>query len=131
MERDEQEIRKLIATWLEATAEGDTDRVLALMSDDAVFLTPGQEPMRGKQAFASSQAALHQFSIEAKSEVQEIRVAGEFAWCWTRLAVTITPPGGVAPVRRNGHTLSILQKLGGHWLMIRDANLLAAAPHLQ
>jgi hypothetical protein len=31
-------------------------------------------------------------------------------------------------VRRTGNTLSILQKRDGHWLFVRDANMLAAAP---
>ena len=39
---DEQAIRKLIATWLSASAAGDTQTVLSLMADDVVFLVPGQ-----------------------------------------------------------------------------------------
>jgi uncharacterized protein (TIGR02246 family) len=39
---DEQAIRELVQTWLRASAAGDLDQVLALMSDDVVFLTPGQ-----------------------------------------------------------------------------------------
>src|SRR5438034_605203 len=41
---DEQAIRDLIATWLRATAAGDIDQVLTLMTDDVVFVTPGQKP---------------------------------------------------------------------------------------
>jgi hypothetical protein len=43
---------------------------------------------------------------------------------WTKLMVTVTPPGGAA-ASRAGHTLSILQKLDGEWVLARDANLLA------
>ena len=124
---DEQAIRELIATWLAASAAGDTERVLALMADEVVFLIPGREPMQGKAAFAVSQTALKGFAMEAQSEVQEIRILGDFAWCWTKLAVTVAPPGGAAPVKRAGHTLSILQKQGsGNWVILRDANMLAA-----
>ena len=52
MENAERSIRELIATWHQATAEGDIDGVLRLMADDVIFLTPGNPPMRGKEAFA-------------------------------------------------------------------------------
>jgi uncharacterized protein (TIGR02246 family) len=42
MERDEQEIRQLVATWMAATKAGDIDTVLRLMADDVVFLVAGQ-----------------------------------------------------------------------------------------
>jgi uncharacterized protein (TIGR02246 family) len=126
MEQDERAIRNLISTWLQASAAGDTERVLGLMADDAVFLMPGQEPMVGKEAFAASQGALKGFALEAHNEVQEVKVLGDWAYCRTRLEVTVTPPGGAAPVKRAGHTLSVLQKQKGAWLLVRDANMLAA-----
>jgi ketosteroid isomerase-like protein len=44
---------------------------------------------------------------------------------WTRLRVIATPPGGGPATERAGHTLTILQKQNGEWLLARDANLLA------
>jgi uncharacterized protein (TIGR02246 family) len=126
METDEQAIRRLISTWLAASEAGDTERVLTLMADDVVFLMPGQEPMRGKSAFAASQAALKDFAIEAQSEIQEIKVLGDWAFCWTWLTVTVTP-NGAPPVKRAGHTLSVLRKQAGAWVIARDANMLAAS----
>jgi uncharacterized protein (TIGR02246 family) len=128
MHDDEQAIRQLVAIWLSASAAGDTQKVLSLMSEDVVFLTPGQPPMRGKAAFAASQAGLAQFNIQASSEIQEIRVLGEWAYCWTQLAVVITPRGAGAGTRRSGNTLSILQKQAGDWVIVRDANMLAVVP---
>ena len=122
---DEQAIRDLIATWMRASAEGDTATVLSLMAEDVVFLVPGHPPMQGKQAFAASQQALKGMKIEGKSDIREVRVMGDWAWCWTAIAVTITPDGGGKPMRRAGHTLSVLQKREGRWLMLRDANMLA------
>ena len=129
MTDDENAIRWLVAEWLEATKRGDLDAVLALMTDDVVFLLPGKPPMRGKSAFAAAsraQAAHGQPSFEGESAIQEISVRGDWAWIWTRLSVSITPPGGQAVVR-SGHTLTILRKEGGRWLLARDANLLANA----
>jgi uncharacterized protein (TIGR02246 family) len=40
MGEDERAIRELIATWMRASAAGDLDTVLGLMSDDVVFTRP-------------------------------------------------------------------------------------------
>ena len=45
---------------------------------------------------------------------------------WTMLSVTVTPAEGSAPVRRAGHTLTVLKKEAGKWLLARDASLLSA-----
>jgi uncharacterized protein (TIGR02246 family) len=117
MPTDEDAIRQLVATWLDASRAGDTDKVLSLMTDDVVFLTPGHPPMRGKAAFAASLASL--------SEIEEIEIVGDWAWMWTRLTVTMTPKNGGPPVERAGNTLSILNRRAGAWKIARDANMLA------
>jgi uncharacterized protein (TIGR02246 family) len=122
---DERAIRQLVATWLEASRVGDTDTVLGLMAEDAVFMRPGAEPMRGQAAFAAAQSAIRGMRIEASSDIQEIKVFGDWAYCWNTLKVTITPADGSTVVRA-GDVLSVLQKHAGRWLIVRDANMLAA-----
>ena len=56
MNSDEQEIRQLVATWIDATKTGDTDTVLSLMADDVVFLVTGQPPMIGKSGVRGGHA---------------------------------------------------------------------------
>ncbi|HEX7231870.1 MAG TPA: SgcJ/EcaC family oxidoreductase [Candidatus Binatia bacterium] len=128
MQNDEQEIRQLVATWMAATKSGDVKAVLELMSDDVVFLVTGQPPIIGKSSFAeaaNAQASHGPVQFEGTSEIEEIKVFGEWAFMRTKLTVTITPPGGVEPMTRAGHTLSILRKEKGRWLLARDANMLA------
>jgi uncharacterized protein (TIGR02246 family) len=125
LQNDEQAIRELVTTWLSATKAGDTERVLSLMAEDAVFLVPGQPPMRGRAAFAAAQSGLEQVDIDATSEIQEIKVFGEWAYLWTKLSVVMTPKKDGAPNERAGYTLSILQKRAGSWVLFRDANMLA------
>jgi uncharacterized protein (TIGR02246 family) len=126
---DEQAIRNLMDTWLSAIAAGDLKTVLTLMSDDAVFLVPGQPPMEGKHVFAAAfQAMVPMVRVEAVNETREIQIHGDIAWCWSYLNVTITSRSGGQPSRRAGHTLSILRREpAGKWVVIRDANLLAPA----
>ncbi len=127
MKSDEQEIRQLVATWMTATKAGDIDAVLKLMTEDVVFLVTGQPPMIGKAAFAAAangQAGQGSPQFDGTSEIQEIRILGDWAFMWTRLTVVVTPPGGGASMTRAGHTLTILRKLEDKWRLARDANML-------
>ena len=128
MHDDEQEIQELVATWLRASRAGDIQTVLGLMAEDVVFLVPGHPPMRGRAAFAASQAGPCDVDIDGRSEIQEITVLGDWAYVWTTLTITVTPKSGGAPVRRSGPTLSILQKQNGKWVIVRDANMLTVVP---
>jgi uncharacterized protein (TIGR02246 family) len=125
VQNDEQAIRELVTSWLSATKTGDTERVLSLMAEDVVFLVPGKPPMRGRAAFAAAQAGLEQVDIDATSEIQEIKVFGEWAYLWTKLSIVVTSKKAGAPNKRAGNTLSILQKQAGRWVIFRDANMLA------
>ena len=127
-EKDKRLIREVIATWMRASAAGDIDRVLSLMAEDVVFLVPGQPPMRGRAKFAeASRSMAGQIRFEGKSDIQEIHVAGDYAFCWSQLAVTATPVGGGDPMRRAGPVLSVFRREpDGRWVLFRDANLLTA-----
>ena len=125
MNDDEQSIRHLVDTWMEATKAGDARTVLDLMADDVVFLVPGVPPF-GKDRFAEaakSQAAAA-MTFDGTSQIEEIQVHGDWAFMRTRLTVT-TMQAGEPTVTRAGNTLSILVKRNGEWLLARDANLLA------
>jgi ketosteroid isomerase-like protein len=61
--------------------------------------------------------------IEGKSDIKEVRVEGDMACMWSHLTVVVTPPGAPA-IRRAGHTLTVLRRVSGRWLLARDANLL-------
>ena len=124
MNPDERAIRDVISTWLSASAAGDTEKVLTLMSDDVVFLVAGRS--FGKEEFAAGQSALATHRIEASSDVREVVVSGDLAYARTELTVTMTPLAGGPGLRRSGPTLSIFRRDGGgRWVLARDASLLA------
>lgn len=128
MQSDEQQLRQLVATWMTATKAGDMATVLSLMAEDVVFLRPGHPPMIGKAAFAAaakSQLDQEPPQFDGTSTILEIKVLGEWAFMWTKLSVVVTPVGGVPPMTRAGHTLSILKKHHGKWVLARDANMLS------
>ena len=126
---DEEEIRGVVATWLRATAEGDLETVLGLMSEEVVFLLPGQEPMRGRAAFAEGFLSMKgRIKIEAVSEIQEILVMGDYASCWNRLRLTLSFLPGGEQKHREGPVLSLFRREeDGRWRIYRDANMLSEA----
>jgi uncharacterized protein (TIGR02246 family) len=129
METDEQAIRHLVEQWHRATAVGDVDTILGLMSEDAVFLVCGKQPMKGRDAFENGlRDILKTHRIDSTGEVQECKVADDLAYCWTQLTVRITPLSGGDSNERSGSALSIFRKqTNGSWQLVRDANLLPPA----
>jgi uncharacterized protein (TIGR02246 family) len=123
---DERAIRKLIDDWMQATARGDLDKVLSMMSDDVVFMTAGREPF-GKQEFAAQSQGLKDVKLEGVAKPVEIKVLGDWAYLRSRISLTVTPQGNKSgqPMKRAGYTLTILNRQpDGRWVITRDANLM-------
>jgi uncharacterized protein (TIGR02246 family) len=128
MDNDEQAIRALISTWMEAGASGDSARVLELMTEDVVFLGAGRPPMT-KADFAAASRTMEGQRVEGTAEIQEVRVFGDWAYCWNQLHVTIHPPGDGHTRHLRGPALSVLRKAAdGSWAIVRDANMVTPQP---
>jgi uncharacterized protein (TIGR02246 family) len=125
---DEQAIRDVVAAWHRATAAGDVDAVLALMTDDAIFLGSGRPAMHGRDAFAQAlRMLLTTHRVESQFTVREVRVSGDLGYAWSDLVVRIVPAAGGASTARSGSALSIFTRAAdGAWRLCRDANLLSS-----
>ena len=122
MTDDERAIRAVVEAWMRASRVGDLDAVLGLMTDDVVFMVPGEEPF-GKDAFAAASRGMNDVTIDGTSEIVELQVLGDWAFIRNRIVMTVTPPEG-DPMRRSGYTLTLLQKGDdGRWRLARDANM--------
>ena len=123
MTDDETAIRRVVDSWMAASRKGDLATVLTLMTDDVIFMVPGEQPF-GKEAFAAASRKMGDTRIDGTSEIVELKVLGDWAYIRNRIDMTATPPGGEA-VRRSGYTLTLLHmEADGHWRLARDANLL-------
>ncbi|HUS19426.1 MAG TPA: SgcJ/EcaC family oxidoreductase [Terriglobales bacterium] len=129
MSSDQQSIRKLVADWLRYSESGEVEKILPLMAEDVIFLTPGNPPIRGRDAFAAGfRQAIAIFALETRSEINEISVFGDWAYCWSHLEVIMTPKKGGSAIKNAGNILSVLRKQSdGSWVLYRDANLLVPA----
>lgn len=111
-------VRATVQRWIEASQRGDAEAVIAMVTDDVLFLRPGHAPMR-HDAFAQGQRAQAGADLDAEAQVEEVIVLGEWAVARTRLRVAF---GGNT---RSGHAMTLFKKENGAWRIARDANLLA------
>ena len=129
MDSDEQAIRRLMEDWRRRTIEGDVDGVLDLMTEDAAFLTCGNEPARPADFAASARAFAGSSRIEATQDVKELHASGDLAYAWTYISVAVTSTETGSRIERAGHALTVFRKSpDGVWRLSRDANLIAARP---
>lgn len=95
------------------------------MSDDVVFLTPGRAPFGRKEFEAVFQSMQGKIRMEGSSEIQEVQVSRDLAYCLNKLSISMTSLATHEKKERSGYTLSVLRKnASGQWEIARDANLL-------
>lgn len=129
MDPRELDIRGVHRIWIDAVNSGELELLLRLMTEDAVFLSPGQPPC-GREGFAATFAAARdQFHFTCASELEEASIVGDIAYTRSRDTLTIAPRAGGAEARLAGHRLTIYRRQqDGRWLLARDAHTLSNAP---
>jgi ketosteroid isomerase-like protein len=107
---------------------GDLAALFSMISEDAVFLAAERAPLRGRAAFAKDLMAIAEANtIQSSAEIEEVLVSDDLACCWATQTVTTAPLDGGTPTVRRGPVLSIFRKdVGGLWVLVRDANMLAS-----
>jgi uncharacterized protein (TIGR02246 family) len=125
---DERAIRAIHSTWIEAVNAGDLVRLLSLMADDVVFLSPGQAPV-GRNEFRPGFEAAHQLArINCVSKLEDVVVVGEVAYTLSRDSLSINPRAGGETTQLAGHRITVYRKQpDGRWLLARDAHTLSPA----
>ena len=128
---DERDIREVHSTWINAVNGGDLARLLTLMTDDVVFLNPGQPPFSRKEFSTNFSAAHQQVGVRCVSELEEVVVVGEVAYARSRDALSMTPFAGGEATQLAGHRITIYRKQpDGRWLLARDACTLSPVEDL-
>jgi uncharacterized protein (TIGR02246 family) len=129
MGSDEQAIRDVHTTWIDAVNAGDLVTLLALMAEDVVFLNPGHAPF-GRDGFPAGFSAAHQQSrIRCISELENVVIAGEVAYTISTDSLSAIPRAGGESTELAGHRLTLYRKQpDGRWLLARDANTLSPDP---
>jgi len=127
MQSDDSAVREAHTRWIAAVNAGDLATLLGSMTDDAVFLSPGQVPV-GRAEFPAGFSAAHErFRIRCASELQEVVIEGSLAYTRCRDSLSLTPRAGGDAAELAGHRITLYRRQpGGHWLLTRDAHTLCA-----
>ena len=118
--------------WSKVAESGDMEKVATYFADDAVMLSAGQPPVRGKQAIRAhllEGAKIPGFRISW--EPIEGKVSGDMGYLLERTHMSMTGPEGV-PVTDTMQAVTVWRKApDGSWKNVVDAAIpgpAAAAP---
>ena len=107
----------------QAIITGDTDRYIALLSDDAVLMPPNGPPVVGKSAIRSwNQETSKRFRIQRYAPTdQEVIVAGDWAFRRATFEWSVVPVAGDRPIEQSGKFIIIYKRQAdGSWRVARD-----------
>jgi uncharacterized protein (TIGR02246 family) len=122
---DKEAIQRLTEEWSAAMRRRDAASLISMITEDAIFLPPGFPPIRGRQAVqAMYDLFFPQFSnVEQTVSVEELEVAGEWAFIWGTESLVLAPPAGGPPIEMQGKGMSILRRQqNGSWKFSRGIN---------
>lgn len=112
-----------IAAWDVATRKGDRSALMALVTDDCVFMAPGMAPMIGRATLESILEGYEQLTLEPLFDLQELVIAGEWAFAWGRDELTAVVRSSGAVRSAAGWAVTILHREGdGRWRFARGIN---------
>jgi ketosteroid isomerase-like protein len=109
--------------YVSAINSNNLEALLGVLTDDVVFMAPGEPAMVGKAAVRPwLDGYIKAYKTHWDKPVQEFVVAGEWAFERYTYKSTDTPVGGGAPVEDTGWGLAIYHRdADGKWRVARDA----------
>lgn len=121
---DEAVIRKVVADFIEAYNAGDWNRAKNVLADDVVDMSGGSRTRAGKEAikfFRSRVESAHaKFKPHLEVQVDEIQVAGDWAFDRGTLSLTLVPrEGGEATHIRQRFVEIWKRQADGQWKVCR------------
>ena len=110
--------------WSKVAESGDMEKVATYFADDAVMMSPGQQPVRGKQAIRAHLAEAAKLpGFKIRWEPIEGKVSGDMGYLLERTHLTITGPEG-APVTDTMQAVTVWRKApDGSWKNVVDASI--------
>lgn len=106
-----------------AFAAGDAEAVAAEYTDDALLLPQDSPPISGRAAIAEAyRATLAEYAMRLEAVIEEIEVAGGWAWMRGRFEHTSTRKAdGVASTAHGKYLVIVRRDPDGVWRYHRDA----------
>jgi len=109
--------------YVAAINSNNVDSMLAVMTDDVVFMAPNAPPFMGKAALRPwLEGYVTAYTTRWEKPVQEFVVNGDWAWERYSYSHVDTPKAGGDPLTGSGWGLIIYQRgADGVWRVARDS----------
>ncbi len=127
MNPDTLEIRDVHTKWINAVNAGDLESLLAMITDDVVFLNPGQPPF-GREGFSANFRRAHkEIQLLCTSELEEVVVVGDVAYTRSRDTLSVTARSSAKAAQLAGYRMTVYRTgSDGRWLLARDVHTLTS-----
>ena len=115
-------IRELVSEYCRQVVRADTDGVVALFTEDAIYFRPGEEADQGKAVLTPYWAApFENYVVDIDFRADEVEVSGDLGYVRGTLTYTGTPRSeGVSPVSAEQRYVWILRREDdGRWRIAR------------
>ena len=124
-EEDLRAIERLHQKDMEASRISDFETLRSVVTDDAVILPPGGEPIRGKEeldaSFGRMGDGMGQVEVlDYVLDFREVKILGDYAFEWGEIRGSMRQAGG-EPQRSTYNVMRILQRQpDGEWKVHRS-----------
>ena len=110
---EEMAIRKLFRQRVDAGDSGDVNSWVACFTDDAIIMPANASVVVGKKAIEVWERGFEGFRPQVKINIDEVIVAGEWAYVRSRFSGVFINDGRRFPIE--GKELAILRRVRGDW----------------
>lgn len=119
---DRQQLATLLREHVDAVNASNVEAILAGMTDDVVYLPPGQPLVRGQEALRKVMEPFYGSNdAQVSMRAEETVVDGDWAWEWGHLSGSIRPRSVAHASAFEGKYLYIYQRQrDGSWKIARD-----------
>ncbi len=118
-----QAIKRIYEQWDEAENSGDANALVLLVTDDIIWMEPDSPVIVGKEALRElleSSYETHSMK-DMKTVVEEIRLAGDWAYVRSSYCTISIPKDGSERVNRIGRIVDLCERQeDGSWKIARD-----------
>ena len=120
---DREQIEAIEQRIMAGFAAGDADAIAAQYTEDALLLAQDSPPIEGRAAIAENyRPSLEEYAMDLRTRVEEIEVAGGWAWLRGRFEHTSTSRTDGTATTYKGKYLAIARRdSDGVWRFHRDA----------
>jgi uncharacterized protein (TIGR02246 family) len=121
VDRHVEEIRRMRRRWVDVVNAGDAERYSQLMTQDAVWIPPGQPPVQGREAIREwLEPLFSRYKYRFALRGSRVQLAGDWAVERGDFASRLTrKAGGDAQSRRGTYIVLWRQNESGEWRIER------------